>query len=195
MFKNVENTLIKTLYGEFEFFCFNWGEHEDENILCLRVPNNNEAPLVRLQSACFTAEIFRSTDCDCHEQLETSLQMIQKQGGNLIYLLQDGRGAGIFSKVKALQLGFSHGLDTAEAYSHLGLSLDPRSYDQAAEVLEHFGISRVRLLTDNPRKIRGLESKGIVVERVPLEILPTDDSIDYLRTKKIKMGHLLDGIN
>ena len=186
-----ESTLIKTIYGDFEFCCFNWGEHEDDCVLCLRVPTDHPVPLVRLQSACFTAEIFRSTDYECHEQLEVSLHMIQREGGNLVYMLRDGRGAGIFLKTKSLKLGITRGLDTADAYDFMGLPLDPRRYDRAACVLKHFGISSVRLLTNNPYKISGLEAEGIEVERVPLEIPPTRDSLPYLQTKKVKMGHFL----
>lgn len=181
---------INSIYGDFELYCFNFGQHEDENILCLEAETSSKRPLVRVQSACFTAEIFRSKDCDCHEQLETSLIKIQEEGGYLIYLLQDGRGAGIFEKVKGMKLGETKGLDTADAYQHLGLELDPRKYDQLKVVFKHFKIKGVRLLTNNPRKIKGLKNIGINVDREPLEIKPTDDSVSYLKTKKNKLGHL-----
>jgi len=188
----VESCNIKTIYGAFEFYCFNWGSHEDENVLCLCVKPSDRIPLVRIQSACFTAEIFRSTDCDCHEQLEQSLIRIQKNGGYLIYLLRDGRGAGIFQKVKGLKLFETDGLDTADAYDHLGIDKDPRKYERVAEILKYFNLSKIKLLTNNPRKIGGLETHGIEVERVPLLIEPTKDSYPYLKTKRDKMGHMLE---
>ena len=183
---------IDSKFGDFELFCFNYGIHEDENILCLKTPNPSDNPLIRVQSACFTAEIFRSKDCDCHEQLETSLSRIHKEGGYLIYLLQDGRGAGIFEKVKGLKLGETDGLDTADAYTHLGIELDPRKYDQLKDVFSYFKIKKATLLTNNPRKIIGLENLGIEVKREPLEIEPTENSKPYLLTKKIKLGHLFN---
>ena len=185
---------LKTSYGHFEMSCFNWEDHEDENILGLTVPWGSSVPLVRMQSACFTAEIFRSTDCDCHEQLETSLDLIQQSGGLFIYLLQDGRGAGIYPKTRALELGSTKGLDTADAYDFLGISRDPRIYHKAVMVLRHFGVAKLKLPTNNPRKISGLEREGIQVIRMPLEIEPTEDSLQYLRTKKTKMGHMLGNI-
>lgn len=152
-------------------------------------------PLVRIQSACFTAEIFRSLDCDCHEQLETSLKLISSEGGILIYILRDGRGAGIFPKVMGLNLGAVEGLDTAEAYDRLGIPRDPREYSKVVQVLSELQISSVRLLTNNPRKIKGLEKAGISVERVPLQIAPTSESRPYLNAKKSKLGHLFSHLD
>lgn len=186
----VENCKINTLYGDFDFYCFNFGKHEDDNILCLKTFKIPKNPLIRIQSACFTVEIFRSTDCDCHEQLDTSLKAIQTEGGFLFYLLQDGRGAGIFKKVKGLKLGNTDNLDTAQAYEHLNIDLDPRKYDRLKEVVNYFSIKDARLLTNNPRKIKGLEDTGVKVRREPLEIEPTNYSRSYLTTKKHKMGHL-----
>src|ERR1700749_4718898 len=98
-------TEITTEFGTFDFHCFSWGKHEEDNILCLVKLPLPEVPLIRVQSACYTAEIFRSLDCDCHEQLERSLRMIQNEGGIFIYLICDGRGAGLLNKVKGLELG------------------------------------------------------------------------------------------
>ncbi len=187
----VAHSPLKTAYGDFEFSCFSWGGHEEENVLCLRVDKGAAVPLVRLQSACFTAEIFRSTDCDCHEQLELALKRIQAEGGLFLYLLQDGRGAGIFLKTRALGLWATKRVDTADAYKLMGLLPDPREYDKAAAVLGYFGTRSVALLTNNPRKVDGLIARGLTVSRVPLEITPTSDSICYLRTKRDKLGHLL----
>jgi GTP cyclohydrolase II len=113
---------LKTTFGNFEFCCFSWGKHEEDNIVCQhKLPYSGVAPLVRVQSACYTAEIFRSLDCDCHAQLKWSLERIQAEGGVLIYMLCDGRGAGLLNKVKGLALGHSEGLDTSDAYRALGL--------------------------------------------------------------------------
>lgn len=184
-------TIIDTAYGKFDFFCFRWGAHEEDNILVLSVGKNWEKPLVRIQSACYTAEIFRSKDCDCHEQLETSLRRIQGEGGLFVYMLCDGRGAGLYLKVQGLELGRIQQMDTADAYAHLGLKLDPREYGRVVQLLNHFEITSLRLLTNNPRKVEGLAKAGILVTREPLEILATDASASYLRTKAFKMGHLM----
>ncbi|WP_370539565.1 GTP cyclohydrolase II [Achromobacter sp. UMC71] len=188
----VASTQLKTAYGTFDFQCFSWGPHEEDNVLCLsNLSNSPSPPICRLQSACYTAEIFRSLDCDCHEQLQSSLEHIAKGGGLLIYMLCDGRGAGLFTKTLGLELGRIEGLDTSDAYARLGVPQDPREYSRAAAVLRHLDIPRVRLLTNNPRKIAGLRDHGIEVQREALEICATTDSAEYLRTKAQKMGHLI----
>lgn len=190
MMPDVATTSLRTHFGEFQFSCFRWGRHEEDNVLVLWCPSS-EAPLVRIQSACYTAEIFRSTDCDCHDQLETSIGRIAKEGGFFVYMLCDGRGAGLFNKVQALELTRKRGLDTAAAYQALRLPLDPRDYTRPAEVLRHLGVTRCRLLTNNPRKVIGLQSHGIRTEREPLEVAATPESEPYLRAKAKKLGHLL----
>lgn len=187
----IEKTTLKTKYGEFDFYCFSWGKHEEDNILVLENRAFQEIPLVRVQSACYTAEIFRSLDCDCHAQLSNSQRKISEQGGYLIYMLCDGRGAGLLNKIKGMELGISQGLDTSDAYSHMGLKQDPREYDRVVEILQHFDITNIRLLTNNPRKVEGIKSKNIDVTREPIEILSTDHSAPYLETKAKKMGHML----
>jgi GTP cyclohydrolase II len=190
-------TELTTHFGAFDFHCFSWGAHEEDNILCLVKSPFPDESLVRVQSACYTAEIFRSLDCDCHEQLEKSLQLIQRAGGIFIYMICDGRGAGLLNKVKGLELGRTEGLDTSEAYRRLCLDQDPRDYSRVAKVLQHFGIFSVRLMTNNPRKIARLSQLGFEVKREPIEIPATDASLPYLLTKRDKMGHLfchLDGI-
>jgi GTP cyclohydrolase II len=139
----------------------------------------------------FAAFKVPAIPCDCHEQLHTSLRRIQTEGGALIYLLCDGRGAGLFAKTLGLELGRTEGLDTSEAYARLGVPQDPRDYARAAHVLSYLGIKHVRLLTNNPRKLAGLEAHGIQVDHVSLEIQATPDSAPYLATKARKMGHLL----
>ena len=184
------HTELATHFGTFDFHCFAWGAHEEDNIICLvKFPLPGE-PLVRVQSACYTAEIFRSLDCDCHEQLEKSLRLIQHAGGIFIYVICDGRGAGLLNKVKGLELGRTEGLDTSEAYRRLNLNQDPREYSRVAKVLQRFNLESVRLLTNNPRKISGLTRLGFKVKREPIEIPATDTSRPYLLTKRNKMGHL-----
>ena len=147
---------------------------------------------MRVQSACYTSEIFRSTDCDCHQQLHASLEEIHKKGGLVIYMLADGRGAGLLTKVRGLALGETEGLDTFDAYVRLGAPVDPRDYGRVVEVLKALKINSIQLLTNNPRKIDAILEAGIIVERVSLEIAPTEASRPYLDTKRLKFGHLLD---
>ena len=187
----VESTVINTKFGEFDFYCFSWGLHEEDNILVLKNGSLDNYPLVRIQSACYTAEIFKSLDCDCHAQLSESQRVISDCGGLLIYMLCDGRGAGLLNKIKGMDLGITHGLDTSDAYHHLGLEQDPRDYKRANEILSYFGIDKLKLLTNNPRKVEGLASNGVEVLREPLEIISTKSSESYLKTKALKMGHML----
>lgn len=187
----IASTKLRTKHGEFDFHCFAWGPHEDDNILCLSKGGTESPALCRVQSACYTAEIFQSLDCDCHEQLHKSLDLIQRYGGVLVYVLCDGRGAGLFTKTLGLELGRTEGLDTSEAYARLGVQQDPREYSRVAFALKHLGFSEVRLLTNNPRKVQGLIDNGVGAIRQPLEIPATPDSRPYLQTKATKMGHLL----
>lgn len=187
----LEKTHINTSFGEFDFYCFSWGDHEEDNVLVLANPNYESVPLVRVQSACYTAEIFRSLDCDCHAQLSESQKKIAEDGGYLIYMLCDGRGAGLINKVKGMELGLTHGLDTSDAYHHLGLEQDPREYTRVVQILERFSATEIRLLTNNPRKVEGIRSSKIAVHREPLEIPSTPQSAPYLETKANKMGHML----
>ena len=184
---------IESIYGQSRLHVFSFGPNEQDNILCIDVLKiAPDVPLVRVQSACYTSEIFRSTDCDCHEQLHASLGLIHEQGGLLVYMLADGRGAGLLTKVRGLALGESEGLDTFDAYVRLGKPVDPRDYSRVIEVLHALKQSSIRLLTNNPRKVDPLKQAGIGVERVPIEIEPTDASRPYLDAKRIKFGHLLD---
>jgi GTP cyclohydrolase II len=188
----VVSTQLKTAFGEFQFHCFAWGVHEEDNVLCMATKDISSCvPLCRVQSACYTAEILRSLDCDCHEQLTTSLLRIHEEGGVFIYMLCDGRGAGLFTKTLGLKLGQTEGLDTSDAYIRLGVEQDLREYFRPAYVLEYLNVKKVRLLTNNPKKMGGLTRHGIEVIREGLEIPATPDSTAYLRTKAEKMGHLL----
>lgn len=155
----------------------------------------NEVPLVRIHSRCLTGEVFHSLRCDCGKQLAMALEQIGREGsGMLIYDPQEGRGIGLLNKLKAYQLQ-DEGADTVEANERLGFAADLRSYELAASVLHALGVSRVRLLSNNPSKVAGLEQSGIeVVERIPCEVPSSDRTAGYLRTKKDKLGHILEGL-
>ena len=184
-------TLMKSIYGDSLLHCYSFGPHEEDNLLCVQSGDFRSSGLVRVQSACYTAEIFRSTDCDCHEQLDASLRRIHEEGGLLVYMLTDGRGAGLLTKVRGLDLYETRGLDTYDAYVMLGVEPDPRSYDRVVEVLQSLEVERIRLLTNNPRKLAGVQGVGVAVEHVPLQIAATAESETYLRTKREKFGHLI----
>jgi len=192
MTPDVASTVLDTEFGEFNFVCARWGAHEEDNVLVLHKPVVIAPPLVRVQSACYTAEIFRSKDCDCHAQLETSLRRIAAEGGAFVYMICDGRGAGLYDKVRGLELTRTQGIDTADAYRTLGLSLDPRNYERVARTLLHIGIGECRLMTNNPRKVQGLRDFGIKVIREPHEMAATEQSAPYLRAKARKLGHLFE---
>jgi GTP cyclohydrolase II len=155
----------------------------------------NDAVLLRIHSQCLTGDVFRSGRCDCGDQLHFALQTIAGRGaGVLIYQLQEGRGIGLMNKLQAYELQDS-GQDTVEANQHLGFEADHRNYALCAEALRQLGVSRVQLMSNNPQKIDALEAAGIrVVERVPIEIPPSDGTAKYLKTKKSKMGHLLSKV-
>ncbi|RVD68699.1 MAG: GTP cyclohydrolase II [Mesorhizobium sp.] len=182
---------LNTKYGTFDLYVFSWSPNEQDNVLVMVSPFDDRVPLVRVQSACYTGEIFESTDCDCHWQLENALSQIQREGGMFIYMLCDGRGAGLLTKIRGMNLTATEGLDTAEAYNALGSPLDPRGYDRAAYILRHFGVTTCKLLTNNPRKVSGLEAQGIQVERVRHESEPTPANEPYLRSKAEKLGHMM----
>lgn len=150
-----------------------------------------DKPLVRLHSSCMTGDIFGSNRCDCGSQLNMALEAISAQGGALLYLPQEGRGIGLANKVKAYALQDS-GMDTVEANLHLGFSPDQRDYTVAAKMLQAFGLTQVRLLTNNPKKVAALEENQIkVVERIPLITQSTCNNERYLKAKQEKLGHLL----
>jgi 3,4-dihydroxy 2-butanone 4-phosphate synthase / GTP cyclohydrolase II len=157
--------------------------------------DNADSVLVRLHSECLTGDVFGSERCDCGDQIRQSLRQIDQQGvGVLVYMHQEGRGIGLTNKIKAYALQ-DQGRDTVEANLELGFKEDLRDYGIGAQILRDLRIGRVSLLTNNPRKIAGLENYGVkVVERVPLEISPRETNIHYLRTKQRKLGHLLSNL-
>lgn len=152
-----------------------------------------EPLLVRIHSQCLTGDVFHSLRCDCRDQLELSLQKIGFEGrGMIIYEMKEGRGIGLLNKLRAYELQDA-GADTVEANENLGFEADLRDYSVPARILRHFGVARVRLLSNNPDKVKALETAGIEVsERVPCVILRRDDSEFYLRAKKEKLGHIFE---
>ena len=182
---------LPTRYGTFEMFVFGTPDHKEHVALTLGAIDDGGPVLVRAHSECLTGNVFGSSRCDCGEQLDESLRLLQEQGcGVLLYLPQEGRGIGLTKKISAYALQ-EQGLDTVEANHALGLPEDMRDYRVAAEMLLDLGVQRARLMTNNPAKIEGLERYGVkVVERVPLRISPNPSNVGYLRTKREKMGHL-----
>ena len=158
-------------------------------------PTPDDVVLVRIHSQCLTGEVFGSGRCDCGAQLNLALRTIADHGtGILVYQLQEGRGIGLMNKLLAYELQDS-GQDTVEANHQLGFEADHRNYELCAEALRYFGVSRLRLMSNNPQKFDALEAAGLkVVERVPIEIAPSDGTQKYLRTKKAKLGHMLSRV-
>ncbi len=194
---NLGEAAFPTKYGAFRiFFGFESEDHSDEVLaLVMGSPATSDAPLVRIHSQCLTGDVFKSSRCDCGQQLELSQKTIAEEGnGILIYQLQEGRGIGLVNKLKAYQLQ-DGGMDTVQANHHLGFEADLRNYALCIEVLRHFGVTRLRLMTNNPGKVGALQEAGIeVVQRISIEIPSTDDTQKYLLAKKNKLGHLLSTV-
>jgi 3,4-dihydroxy 2-butanone 4-phosphate synthase/GTP cyclohydrolase II len=179
-------------HGQFTIKVF---KHRYDNaiqaVALIAARKNKSAPLVRLHSQCLTGDVFHSARCDCGWQLEEALQKISEQGGVLIYLEQEGRGIGLINKIKAYALQ-DKGLDTVEANQKLGFAADLRDYQFAAQILHYLHFTQIRLLTNNPDKIQALQKAGIqVIKRESLVMLATPQNKSYLKTKAVKLGHLL----
>jgi GTP cyclohydrolase II len=194
--RTVARAELPTRYGRFRIYGFE-GRGPDEEAVALVRGNlkGKSAPLVRVHSQCLTGDVLTSLRCDCRAQLELSLRKIgQAPCGVLLYLPQEGRGIGLMNKLRAYELQ-DGGMDTVEANESLGFAADARDYDFSAKILKKLGATKIRLLSNNPEKVRQLERAGIrVVQRVPCQPRVSKISRAYMQTKKTKMGHLLDGM-
>ncbi len=193
--RQLSSARLPTPHGVFEVIVFTGTRDEEIVALVQGDLSEGAAPLVRIHSACLTGDVLGSLRCDCGGQLQIALQQIgEEERGILLYLPQEGRGIGLAKKIEAYRLQ-EDGLDTVEANHRLGFPADLRSYEDAAAVLRHFGISSVRLLTNNPAKIEGLERNGIAVEeRLAIEPGPGPVNLAYLKAKRGKLGHLFEAM-
>jgi GTP cyclohydrolase II len=192
----VARASLPTRYGRFTIYGFRGRGPQEEAVALVRGNlDGKTAPLVRVHSQCLTGDVLASLRCDCRAQLELSLKKIGKGAlGILLYLPQEGRGIGLMNKLRAYELQ-DGGMDTVEANETLGFAADARDYEFSAQILRKLGATKIRLLSNNPEKVRQLESSGVrVVERVPCQPRVSKISRAYLKTKKRKMGHLLEGI-
>lgn len=178
--------------GAFQLYVYKSLVDHKEHVVLVKGEIDPEKPiLVRVHSECLTGDVFQSLRCDCHDQLHAALDKIEKEGGVLVYMRQEGRGIGLLNKIKAYELQDA-GRDTVEANEDLGFKADLRDYGIGAQILLDLGVRKMRLLTNNPKKIIGLKGYGLeVTERVPLEVVPNEKNKKYLLTKRDKMGHLI----
>jgi GTP cyclohydrolase II len=193
--KIVARAKLPTRFGTFTILGAKGNASQEEAVVLVRGRLNGSAPVVRIHSQCLTGDVLTSQRCDCRAQLELSLRTIARaRAGALLYLPQEGRGIGLMNKLKAYELQ-DCGKDTVEANRVLGFAADSREYGFCAEVLKKLGVRRVRLLSNNPDKVAQLEAAGVrVIERLPCEARVAKIARAYMRTKKKKMGHILNGI-
>jgi 3,4-dihydroxy 2-butanone 4-phosphate synthase/GTP cyclohydrolase II len=194
--KRSAETLIPTRYGgEFKIIAYENAVDDLLHIALVKGEIDSEKPvLVRVHSECMTGDIFGSCRCDCADQLHKAMIMVDKEGaGIVLYLRQEGRGIGLVNKLKAYELQRTRGFDTVEANIKLGFKDDLRDYGIGAQILVDLGVKKMKILTNNPKKMIGLEGYGLsIVEQVSIEVEPNEFNRGYLECKKLKMGHLLD---
>ena len=188
-----EEVKMPTKYGDFRLIPFRQIDNGLEHVALIKGEWKQDEPvLVRVHSSCATGDIFGSYRCDCGEQLHMAMQQVEKEGkGVVLYMNQEGRGIGLMNKIRAYKLQ-ENGYDTVDANVHLGFKPDERDYGVGAQILRDLGISKMKLMTNNPVKRVGLESFGLeITEIVPIEVAPNKYDIEYLRTKKSRMGHTI----
>ncbi|OGL40657.1 MAG: bifunctional 3,4-dihydroxy-2-butanone 4-phosphate synthase/GTP cyclohydrolase II [Candidatus Schekmanbacteria bacterium RIFCSPHIGHO2_02_FULL_38_11] len=194
--KKEAQTILPTDFGNFTAIAYRSIIDNHTHIALVKGKIDEESEiLVRVHSMCLTGDVFGSRRCDCGEQLRHAMAMIEKEGkGVILYLYQEGRGIGLLNKIKAYELQ-DQGMDTVEANEHLGFKPDLREYGIGAQILVDLGLKKIRIITNNPRKIIGIHGYGLeVVERVPTEVAPRESNLKYLKTKQKKLGHVFDKI-
>ncbi len=193
--KKIEEASLPTRFGDFRIMIFEDTIHKEHHVALVKGEIKKDEPtLVRAHSQCLTGDTFGSIRCDCGEQLHRAMEMINKEEkGVILYMLNhEGRGIGFTNKIKAYAIQ-DHGADTVEANTKLGFKADQRDYGIGAQILVALGANKLRLITNNPRKFVGLSGYGLeIIERVPLEVPPNKNNLNYLKTKKEKMGHILE---
>ena len=192
--KRVAEANLPTEWGSFRIAGYRSLNSNEEFVLLFKGEMRPDIPtLVRIHSQCLTGDVFGSTKCDCGQQLHRTMQMIDEEGrGAIVYQQQEGRGIGIINKIRAYALQ-DEGADTVEANERLGLAVDSREYRQCAEVLFDLGLCKVKVISNNPGKLRALQEAGLeIMERVSIEVTSSEPAARYLQTKKDKMGHLLN---
>jgi 3,4-dihydroxy 2-butanone 4-phosphate synthase/GTP cyclohydrolase II len=192
--EKVASASLPTQIGKFKIIGYRSLSSSEEFVVLVKGEMNADTPtLIRIHSQCLTGDVFGSIKCDCGPQLHRAMEMIEAEGrGAIVYQQQEGRGIGIINKIRAYALQ-DEGADTVEANEKLGFAVDAREYQQCAEILFDLGLCKVRVMSNNPDKIRALEEAGLqVLERVPIEVESEEPAAHYLKTKKEKLGHLID---
>ena len=192
--ERVASAKLPTEIGEFRIAGYRSLTSDEEFVVIYKGELKGDTPtLVRIHSQCLTGDVFRSVKCDCGPQLRQAMEMIEAEGrGAIVYQQQEGRGIGIINKIRAYALQ-DEGADTVEANEELGFAVDARDYQQCAEILFDLGLCKVKVMSNNPDKLAALRSAGLrIVQRIPIEVDAEETAADYLRTKREKMGHLLD---
>ncbi|HEY8991302.1 MAG TPA: GTP cyclohydrolase II, partial [Luteolibacter sp.] len=187
-----QTIVLPTDYGDFDFHLYRIATDGSHHLALSKGPIDPDKPtLVRVHSECLTGDVFLSKRCDCGGQLAAALERISEEGGVLLYLRQEGRGIGLAAKIHAYKLQ-EQGFDTVEANEKLGFASDLRDYGMGAQILHDLGVRRIRLLTNNPKKVVGLEGYGLeIVEQLPIRLAANPHNEKYLETKKLRMGHWL----